>query len=506
MRSIAGAVALALLASAGVRATEPLDHRGRGDLAIKARDILKRHCAECHTGSTDPGKSRTNLLDHAQVAGEKKKPIPLAAAGERSLLLELLADGSMPPGNRPAPTPAEVAVLKKWIDAKAPGYPLAFDEDYILGTIADELKNKPDLSKTKQYVSFAHLVRDGEPHPDLGAAERNLRIALALSSSARTGAALEPVDEAGTVFRFDLVEQQWRGGYVFELMEGRKPTRNADPTHLDVLIERENPYATALRPNELPAARLKELLGLRVAVAAVPYLRGDWLSSSLLAPAWAPKAVFGWGPRSPLAADLFALSALQRLNPTDVAPGGPVARPFAGLKPVSVPSAGPGRMPIPPLSAWYAGDVVPRESPLKLKVDLIVGAKPVTQVKVDEPFTLEVWCEQKVYFTLLMVQADGEVRVQEVLGGNVLKPGQAQRLLQPNGKSFVIGGINGGGKTAVEHFVLFVSETELPAPTIVRSKHGSRYVWRFSMEPTERFPFEPNKVVRKVVPIHVARE
>ena len=102
----------------------------------------------------------------------------------------------------------------------------------------------------------------------------------------------------------------------------------------------------------------------------------------------------------------------------------------------------------------------------------------------------------------LHARDDGEVRVQPVQGGTVLQPGR-ERLLAPNGTNFSISGITSGDSTAVEYLVMFVSETELPAPTIVRSKHSDKHVWRFSIEPTEKFPFDPNAVVRKVIPITV---
>lgn len=486
------------------RGAEPPEYRVRGDLAIRARETLRKYCSECHTGGADPGRSKLKLLDHAQVVG-KKKPVPLADPGGRALLLDLIKDGSMPPANRPGPTPEEVADLEKWVAAKAPAYPAAFDDTAVLNAIADDLerdRDNPDRPLSPQYVSFAHLVRDGHPPPALGAAEQRLRVALALGSPTGDPAPLVPVDDAGTVFRFDVERQGWWGGHVFERIEGRKAVRNEEPTRLEVLLDHENPHARTFPPGDPGADRLREYLLLRG--LQTPFLRGDWIADAL-AGGWAPRAVLGRNPRTPLAQDIVSLAALRRPMAPAVPPDGPVAKPFGGGLAVVVPAPRDGRKPVPPLSAWYAGDVTPEKPPFALKAELVAGAQNVTKVKVDEPFVLRVSCDKKAFFTLLMVHADGEVRVQQVQGGNVLVPGR-ERLLSPNGASFVISGISTGGDAALEHFVLFVSETELPHPVIVRSKHADKHVWRFLMEPTEKYPFDPNAVVRKVIPVRVTRK
>src|SRR5262245_43262009 len=103
-----------LFTSAPARAADPPPaHRVTGDLAIRARDILQKHCAECHTGSREPGQSKLKLLDYKQVTA-KGAPVQFVVPGGRSQILELVKDGSMPPGNRPPPTAEEIAVLEQW--------------------------------------------------------------------------------------------------------------------------------------------------------------------------------------------------------------------------------------------------------------------------------------------------------------------------------------------------------------------------------------------------------
>ena len=57
-------------------------------------------------------------------------------------------------------------------------------------------------------------------------------------------------------------------------------------------------------------------------------------------------------------------------------------------------------------------------------------------------------------------------------------------------------------------FVVFASEADwpLPPPVVVRSQHGNRPVWRFLLEPTKDNPFDPNRVVRKVIAVPVTKK
>ena len=495
-------VAFAVIpASAG--AAEPPAHRLNGDLAIRARDIVRRHCSECHTGGDAVGQSRVKLIDHAKLTA-KKTPIPLVDPKGRSLVLDLVKDGSMPPANRPGPTADEVAVLEKWVKAGAPAYPLAFDEEYVLNAIADdfeqELAKSKDAGEFIRYASLAHLVQDGKPLPDLRATEGRLLVALAASRPPNIqppAVELSPLvalDPAATVLRVDVRTLHWRTREVFEKQELRKDVGVFRLQPFDLLLM-EYPFAQQLSDGPV-RKRLDELLTSTAQVRPVPFVRGDWLADVLVSDQ----------ASGPLAGDVKSLAGLEVsfARKTDVPPDGPITKPFTGAKPVVV-SAADGRTPIPPLSAWYAGDVTPEKAPFTLKAELVSGGKPIAGVKVDQPFGLRVSCDKKVHLMLLMVQADGEPVVQPVEGGTVLLAGK-ERTLAPNAVGLQITSILGGGDSGVEHLVLFASQTPLPAPTILRSKHADKYIWRFLMEPTEKDKFDPNAVVRKVIPVKVTNK
>ncbi len=498
MRRVLLASAL-LLAPGSAHAAEPPAHRVRGDLAIRARDIFQRYCSECHTGGDAPGLSKLKLMDHAKVTG-KKAPVPLVSASGRSQIIELVKDGSMPPANRPGPTADEIATLEKWVKADAPEYPLAFDEPYTLNALADDFEQESARIKdgtageVVRYVSFAHLIRDGQPLPDLLGAEERLNAAVTAVTGLRI--APEPVDVTATLFRIDTNKLGWRAcAVLFEKWENRKEAGAVRLQPFDLLLM-EYPHAQVFPPNEL-RKKLDKLLSPTSQLRSVPHVRGDWLTAALL----------DGQSLTPLAEDFKSLVALEKAfeRKAEVEPDGPVAKPFAGAKSVAVPAAADGRTPIPPLSAWYAGDVTPEKPPFTLTAEIVSKDKVVTELKGDDTFTIHVESDRKVQFVLLKIDQDGEVKVQEVVGGTTLLP-KKKRVLATDEGSFSITGVLKNDAAATEHFVLFACETELPLPTIIRSKHADKHVWRFLMEPTETDRFDPNTVVRKVIPIKVTKK
>lgn len=472
-------VLAALFAPAFAFGAEPPGHRASGDLAIRARDVLQRRCASCHTGSADVGFSKLKLLDHKALTA-KGRPVPAPAQ-----LLELVKDGSMPPANRAAPTAAEVATLEAWVKAGTPEFPPAFDERYVLRHIADDLDRRVAQDKLRyageylRYVSFAHLIRDGEPLPDIGALEARLNAAV--STATARPEKLVAIDPAGVVFRIDLTRLGWSTADLFDRMKDGK----RDGLHTGLLgpfdlVLVEYPRADVIAPGDPLAKSFEKFLAPKNQARPVPYLRGDWFTAALL----------NGKDLTPLAADMKSLAGLQMaLSRSSPVPDGHTAKPFAGARPVIGP--------VPPLNALYAGDVSPDPAPFALSVEVVAGGKPVATVKEDVPYTLRVTADRATRFVLLKVLDDGQIRLQAVEGGEVLRA-KEPRELTPGGDGFVT-----GPETVA--FVLLACEDELPAPLILRSRHADKHVWRFLLEPTAKHPFDPNRVVRKLVPLAVAK-
>jgi cytochrome c553 len=76
------------------------------------------HCARCHGQDGSVEGSLNYVADLTKLVA-RKKVVPNDPAASR--LFRRVADGTMPPPDeQPRPSPAEVAALKKWIEAGAP--------------------------------------------------------------------------------------------------------------------------------------------------------------------------------------------------------------------------------------------------------------------------------------------------------------------------------------------------------------------------------------------------
>lgn len=91
------------------------------------REILKRHCAECHGGDSRNIKKNLDILNHKQLLDRDRHIVVPGEPGD-SLLIQRIADNSMPPEEEetrlPRVTDRELAILKGWILGGAPPLPL----------------------------------------------------------------------------------------------------------------------------------------------------------------------------------------------------------------------------------------------------------------------------------------------------------------------------------------------------------------------------------------------
>jgi mono/diheme cytochrome c family protein len=476
------ALLLLTLVPAASRAAEPPDPRERGDLAVRARAILRKHCGECH--GEKPTRGRFSVLDHRQVTADRT-PVRYVAPGEPndSRLIETIEDGAMPPGGRSRLTKEEVDTLRAWVVAKAPSYPAAFDDRYALAAVLDDLdRQKWDGPLPFRYVSFAHLADAGSP--DLRAAEPRLRDALLAASGKPI--VPQPVDDAATVFRLDLRATGWLTPDLFDRMEGPKPAGvyRAVPFDL-VLLEYPLPFAAP------KSDRLDRFLEAAGQLRPVPYLRGDWLADILR-------------KDGPLAAEMRSLTELAAKPGADVP--GPVPRPFAGAKPV--------RNSPPPLGAWYSSDVATDPLPFISTVMLMdpegkLLPELVPELPADGRFQIFINAKADASFAVVRVPADGEVRLQAI-DVTRLKANQDGRVKTDTGRPFVPLPILSGAATATEHILVFMTDRELPELTVIRSRHTedpttNRYPIYRVVPAGKGDTYDPARVIRKVIPLKVVK-
>jgi mono/diheme cytochrome c family protein len=498
-------VLLVLLATSPVRADEPLSTRERGDLAIGARAILRKYCSECHGAGEKAKQGTVNVLEHPRLLAKGPNPVPFVAPKNAagSQIVQLIEDGSMPPGGRQRPTAGEIDTLKKWIAAEAPGFPVKFDEESTLKILLDDLSNRPADALHLRYVSFSHLVGDGSP-PDLKSKETSLFAALKVCGIENPP---QPVDGAATIYRFDVRQAGWDNRELFYQTNKGAKDDIYQLTPFDLILL-EYPHGTTLPADNPLFPRLNEYVMAARLARPIPYMRGDWVAAQL-------------EKGTPLADDLRSLTELDAAlakedNPVlgreKNMPCGTASRAFAARNPVP---AAPNTKPtlgssILPLSARYSGDCQAETPPFDLKAEPIgENEEPVTTVPTRTGFNLRVTSDRDVHFVLLMVWSDGSIHVQQTNTRGFLKAGKSV-LAMSDGKPFKISGILTGEPTATEYFVLLASQSELPAVIIVRSRHAAnpdcdekkRFpVYRFLFDTAAKF--DSAAVVRRVVPITV---
>lgn len=481
---------LALLAlAAPAPAADERTPRQKGDLAIRARHILKTYCHQCHGGEKQHG--RFVALNHLKVVA-KDLPIPFVVPNkpDESQIIHFVEDGSMPPGGRKRPPAEDRKVLKDWIEAGAPSYPAAFDDAFIASEMLADLRGqKPE---DVRYFSFVHLLRDDAvPNLEKAADELNAALAALDPTGPKDRKVITPVGDTATLYRFDLRTLGWDNRELFDRVEKMAPAGvYASLTAYDLLLL-EYPLAPA------PDPQLGRYLADAKLARPVPFLRGDWVSRALL------------GEGSPLAEDLRHLTAVSRAagpkNPPPVDKEllcGTPARAFAGRNPV--PAAPPGA----PLAAWYSGDIVPQNPSFDIRAEIDLDGKAVTTVTTADEFRLKVTTDRKVWFVLLLVQSDGLVRV-HATNKNRFLPEAGEHALAPGPDSpFRI------VAPGTEYFVLFAAERELPTPVVVQSRRPAADCADSQRLPVHRFlfddkklpkDFDPSRVVRRVIPVVVTK-
>lgn len=198
---------LAFLAVAlPARADEP------NALGQQARAVLKAHCYRCHGQDGSVEGSVNYVTDLAKLVA-RKKVVPNDPKGSR--LFRRVDDGTMPPPDeQPRPSAAEIAILKKWIEAGAPSGEVAARPPIPPGEVnaailADLATMDIRARRFQRYFTLAHLYNAGLSDEEL----QTYRNALAkLVNSLSWGSkVVNPVavDANRTVLRIDLRWYVW---------------------------------------------------------------------------------------------------------------------------------------------------------------------------------------------------------------------------------------------------------------------------------------------------------
>jgi mono/diheme cytochrome c family protein len=183
-------------------------------LAEQAQAVLRTYCHRCH-GENGAAEGGFNYILDREKLIARKKAIPGQA--ERSKLFRRMSEGEMPPeGENPRPTAADVAVVKRWIDAHLPaGAPPtppreSLTEEAILTAIlADVLQVDRRERRFLRYFSLAHLANAGLSDDEVQTYRHGLaKLVNSLSWGSRV-VVPRAVDPGRTVFRIDVRDYQW---------------------------------------------------------------------------------------------------------------------------------------------------------------------------------------------------------------------------------------------------------------------------------------------------------
>jgi len=435
-----------------------------GDLVLNARAILHKHCSACHHGG--PGsKGELSVLSRSGLDRPSRPFVQLQQ------IVELIEDGSMPPGNRPAVPEAERAILRQWLAAAAPAYVQKYDDEYVLNTQLADVRSRPreDVPYTR-YISLAHEV-SGEFAP---LEPRRSAVRKVLSDLGKADGGLKPLDPAETVFRVDLRQLGWDAKPFESVKEvNEKEVRTPLPWTLYDAVLLEYPHGQYYDDKAGEALR-ETFLKPAAQVRPVAHLRGDWLIDAL--------------PKLPIAAEL-------RLH---------FGKPFEAIgKPAAtVYQAGKGT-PILPFDAISQPGIERDPAPFKVMYFETLDAKtkqPEAKFKIGDTFIIHMHASQDLHVEIVLTDAKGEK--------DILPPQRIERnapaYIRPEGEDgYTIPESTPAGKS---YLTFYASESKLPAGEVWKGRgFADRVVHPFYGLDKPAAGFDATKVIKRTIEIEIRK-
>jgi mono/diheme cytochrome c family protein len=184
------------------------------ELARQAQQILTAHCYRCHgeKGAAEGGFNY--VLDRDKLVA-RKKVTPGDTAGSK--LFRRVQRDEMPPAEETArPTPAEVAALRRWIEAGAPAAsapaqrPGFIDPSRLAALIHADLLALPERDRRfARYFTVTHLANAGLSEDELQT--HRLALAKLLNSLSWNKEIVNPrpADPGRTILRIDIRDYSW---------------------------------------------------------------------------------------------------------------------------------------------------------------------------------------------------------------------------------------------------------------------------------------------------------
>ncbi len=121
--SLCAGLALAFSAIAADKKLPPPSDKKGVTYAKDIKPLFEKTCFECHGEKKQKGKLRLDSLENALKASENGKAIIPGKSADSALVkavARLVEDDAMPPEGKSRPlTPAEVGLVRAWIDQGA---------------------------------------------------------------------------------------------------------------------------------------------------------------------------------------------------------------------------------------------------------------------------------------------------------------------------------------------------------------------------------------------------
>ena len=184
----------------------------KAELALKARQILEKHCHSCHgkSGTNEGGLNFILSLDKLVA-----KRLVVGNKASESPLLERIKNGEMPPEeitSRPAKD--EIVVLENWIAAGAPIGPrparAAISFDAIAASVEKDLLSRDERDRPyMRYFTLTNLYNAGDSEDELETTRLALAKLINSLSWNRRLAKLNPIDKDQTILQLDIRDVNW---------------------------------------------------------------------------------------------------------------------------------------------------------------------------------------------------------------------------------------------------------------------------------------------------------
>jgi mono/diheme cytochrome c family protein len=194
---------------------DAIDAGDEAALAASAEEVLRTTCYRCH-GQEGVAEGGFNfVLSRERLVAGDTYVVPGKAAD--SYLLSRIEANEMPPaGDEPRPTQAQVALLRRWIDAGAPDFAPQEEREFISNALVLKFIRQ-DLEKTvpprdhryTRYYTLTHLYNAGFSTDELTTYRLALAKLINSLSWGRTIKIPQAIDPAETIYRIDMRDFQW---------------------------------------------------------------------------------------------------------------------------------------------------------------------------------------------------------------------------------------------------------------------------------------------------------